>query len=209
MTRLSESPPDYSEFDDLIANLTDLDLSATPNLPPLRSPRTPPPNRPIGSPGPTPQTPRRPATHIYEFESPSRSGRTTQWSEASFYSQGVSDGRVRVIAKSPKPPHKKKKAFVVFFGRCPGVYHSWFGTTGAERQVKGMLYAVSQGYSTVEEAQEAFNYARERSWTGVRGSGPPSLLASALPAIPTIPQPLTSNRQTHNPLHGATASAPK
>jgi hypothetical protein len=79
MTRLSESPPDYAEFDDLIANLTNLDLSATPNPPPPRSPRTPSPNRPIGSPGPTPQTPRRPATHIYEFESPSRSGRTTQW----------------------------------------------------------------------------------------------------------------------------------
>jgi hypothetical protein len=80
MTRLSESPPAYSELDALIANLTTLDLAASTGNPrPPCSPRTPPPNRPVDSPQPTPQTPRRPATSVYEFESPTRSGRTTQW----------------------------------------------------------------------------------------------------------------------------------
>ncbi|KAJ7863695.1 hypothetical protein B0H13DRAFT_1899467 [Mycena leptocephala] len=224
MTRLSESPPAYSELDALIANLTTLDLAASTGNPrPPCSPRTPPPNRPVDSPQPTPQTPRRPATSVYEFESPTRSGCTTQWRVSthlfmrSLLTIWMTQVRgllllTRVVAKTPwvpKAARKKNRAFVVFFGRAPDVYHSWYGPTGAEIQVKHVSHAVFQGYSSLKEAQAAFAYARERSWIGVRDSRSPSPTGPPLRAIPTIPLPLASDTTPHNPLHSAKASAPK
>jgi hypothetical protein len=60
------------------------------------------------------------------------------------------------------------------------------------------------------EAQAMFDYAQQRSWTGVRHSRPlsPSDAPLDVPAVPALPVPLDSDAVLHNPLHGSAASAP-
>ncbi|KAJ7601288.1 hypothetical protein DFH06DRAFT_1353505 [Mycena polygramma] len=186
-----DSPPPYSEVDTLIVGLGNVNLTAEPHRPPS-SPQTPPRRRGAAD---SPQ----PSAREYQFESPGRSGRTTQW-------QGVPNGRAQAV-RSPARPRPKRGAHAVFFGRHPGVYPEWFGPTGAEKEVKKAKGAVHQGYSSVGEANTAYEYADQHGWTGVRTSRPPSP-SSPPPPLPDLPVPQRFDAQTHNPLHGATASNP-
>ncbi|KAJ7661889.1 hypothetical protein DFH06DRAFT_1325215 [Mycena polygramma] len=226
MTRLSDAPRQYtdSEFDALIAGLTDLDLAASAAQDARAS--TPPP--PDYSPPVTPHI-----TRLYQFESPTRSGCTTQWSEASVLTQGQPNSFVHTVWASPRSRHKKN-AYAVFYGRKPGVYKKWFGPHGAEAQVKKVSGALFQGYFNDVEAMAAYRYAQERGWTAVRGLQPPPPgppppgpsppspppLSSASRRIreqpspstapphlsPTLPQPLDSGTIGHNPLQGSCTS---
>ncbi|KAJ7040187.1 hypothetical protein C8F04DRAFT_1254363 [Mycena alexandri] len=130
-----------------------------------------------------PSTPPRPSGgdgRLYTYRSPTRAGETTSWAEAAAATQGVAGGRAHLAVKPPKARHRKKRAYVVFFGRIPGVYDSW---SEAEAQVKG--------------ARPAF--AVEHGWTRVCDSSPTPLRftveAAPLGALP-IPTAAT------NPLHG-------
>ncbi|KAJ6499620.1 hypothetical protein C8R47DRAFT_1211929 [Mycena vitilis] len=127
-------------------------------------------------------------------------------SEASFFSQSVPNGRAQAI-RSPARPRTKRVAHVVFFGRRPGVYREWFGPTGAEKEVTKAKGAVHQGYSSVGEADAAYEYADEHGWTGVRTSRPSSPSSPPVP-LPDLPIPQRFDAETHNPLHGATPSNP-
>ncbi|KAJ7618264.1 hypothetical protein DFH06DRAFT_1342537 [Mycena polygramma] len=207
-------PPPYSvsdphiqqsnaQVDPLIATVSNLNISGRTRAPlPVGNRR--PQNTPPSSPVPAPLTPPRPVRR-YQFTSPTRSGTTTEWSEASQLSQGVPQGSVRsVVPKSPKK-RSKKKAYVVFYGIIPGVYPEWYGPEGAEVQVSGVPGSLYQGYSSPVDADGAYNYARGRNWTGVRtrhsrlrsDRAPPS--SSAIEALP-VPTPLFDF--SHNPLHG-------
>ncbi|KAJ7035428.1 hypothetical protein C8F04DRAFT_1258980 [Mycena alexandri] len=209
MTALSQTARQYTddEFETLIANLDDLHLATVQTGPRPRTP-PPPPLPPNYSP-PVPTTPARPNSRVYQFQTPTRSGRTREWSEASHHTQGVPHALVRTIQSPTTPRTKKRGAYTVFYGRQPGVFKHWFGVGGAQVQVTGVPSAVHQGYATVAEAEAAFNYALERSWVAVRGSRPPSPSELPQTAIPTLPLPQDLTVSIHNPLHGASPSTPK
>ncbi|KAJ7015937.1 hypothetical protein C8F04DRAFT_1283752 [Mycena alexandri] len=80
----------------------------------------------------------------------------------------------------------------------------WSGPARAEAQVKGVQGAIHQGYSSLNEAKAAYQYARERGWIMVRPPSP----ANPSPPIPALPEPLQS-LHISNPLHGSAASKPR
>ncbi|KAJ7617533.1 hypothetical protein DFH06DRAFT_1342948 [Mycena polygramma] len=194
-------PPPYEARDEyqdpvlnrLISGLSDLQVSA---LSSPRAPRSPPPR------APPPRTPSPTPTRLYAFSSPTRSGHTTEWSEAAHHTQGSPQGHARAIIKPRKKSRRKSNAYVVFFGVVPKVYDHWYGPNQAHEQVSGVPGSVSKGYGTRPEAEAAFAYAVARNWTGVRRrrySSPPTPPS----AIFTLPVPMSSLDPSPNPLHGS------
>ncbi|KAJ7017741.1 hypothetical protein C8F04DRAFT_1278923 [Mycena alexandri] len=208
-------PPYVDPVDELLAGLTHLTIrqSATtdaPSPPHARFSRSPP-RRPALSSPPTavapapstlshvPSTPSRPSPRLYAYSSPTQSGVTAAWSQAAAATQGVPGGKVHLISKPAKKPRRKNAAYVVFFGRAPGVYNDW---SQAEAQVKGARPAIHQGYSTRAAAVAAFNYALDQGWTRVCGSGSFPLPFTVQPApLDSLPIP-TSLMAAPSPLHG-------
>jgi ribonuclease HI len=47
----------------------------------------------------------------------------------------------------------QNKSYAVLRGRRPGIYDEWFGTLGAEAQIKGFPGAVYKGFTSREEAE--------------------------------------------------------
>ncbi|KAJ7820350.1 hypothetical protein B0H14DRAFT_3472424 [Mycena olivaceomarginata] len=171
---------------------------------------------PVASPPRTP--PRRSAVSrttvfsiadstVYEVESPTRRGLTTEWFDLSPFmsalplmvlrsiagtaTQGIPGGHVRAIQR-PTPKKKKRvtaAAYAVFCGRMCGVFNTWEDT---EPLVTGVRNNIFRGYPTVTQARAAFAYAEARSWTRVCD-------ADVTP-IPTLPQPLLAG-DIDNPLH--------
>ncbi|KAJ7500581.1 hypothetical protein B0H11DRAFT_1909007 [Mycena galericulata] len=191
-------PPEYDddELSNLIASLSDLDLaSLQQSPPPAPPPRTPSPRQttPVS-------TPRRTRVHqsYYQYHSPTKSGRTSDWSEAAHYSQGVPGASVHRVFKSSEVSSPKPGAYAVFYGRGPGTYSRWSGPDGAAVQVTGVSGALHQGYPTAEEADAAFQYALTHGWTGQRPSPTNFILAP----IPSLPIPVSPSVSSHNPLHG-------
>ncbi|KAJ7884913.1 hypothetical protein B0H13DRAFT_2343485 [Mycena leptocephala] len=198
---------DDPEFNALIANLNLHDVQ-----PPISSgtppPRTPSPRPPAYSvtahtfPSIRPRTYTRspaattPATPpVYHFVSPTQQGYTPEWSLAGSATQGVRGGHVHTVRSPRQKPHTGTKvAYVVFCGRCPGVYRRWSET---ERYVSRVSCCIFRGYTTVEAAEAAFAYALARSWTRVSDS-------SIVTAIPALPQPHPEN-SNDNPLHDTEA----
>ncbi|KAJ7615093.1 hypothetical protein DFH06DRAFT_1343947 [Mycena polygramma] len=194
-----------SQIDALIAGVSNLNVSGPRTDVPLpvgNRPQTPP-----SSPVPTPHTPQRPVRR-YQISSPTRSATTSEWSQASQLSQGVPHTTVRNVAQKSPKKRGKNQAYVVFYGLIPGVYKKWYGPEGAEIQISGVPGSLYRGYPSTPDAEAAYNYARERNWTGVRtrqqrflGAVSPSSAIAALP----VPTPLLDF--SHNPLHGPADSA--
>ena len=47
-----------------------------------------------------------------------------------------------------------KKCYAVARGRRPGIYDTWYGTGGAEEQIRGYAGALYRGFATREEARQ-------------------------------------------------------
>ncbi|KAJ7254767.1 hypothetical protein C8J57DRAFT_1518394 [Mycena rebaudengoi] len=148
---------------------------------------------------PSPSTPQR-RTAIYTYHSPTQHGVTADWhvSLAGSASQGIPHGSVRTAQKAKKS-HHAKGAYVVFHGRRPAVYLTW---DEAKVSVSGSPNAIYRGYSTLERAQAAFKYAKDRGWTRSSDSQSP---ASTISDLPTPMLAL----ETPNPLHGEDIMANK
>ncbi|KAJ7280548.1 hypothetical protein C8J57DRAFT_1219861 [Mycena rebaudengoi] len=148
---------------------------------------------------PSPSTPQR-RTAIYTYHSPTQHGVTADWhvSLAGSASQGILHGSVRTAQKAKKS-HHAKGAYVVFHGRRPAVYLTW---DEAKVSVSGSPNAIYRGYSTLERAQAAFKYAKDRGWTRSSDSQSP---ASTISDLPTPMLAL----ETPNPLHGEDIMANK
>ncbi|KAJ7182627.1 hypothetical protein C8R43DRAFT_940752 [Mycena crocata] len=215
---MSDSPPAYVSLDihDLIATFSGLQVAAVgettpprrrrhqhqqsgvPTAAPIPAPVTPtPPVTPLHYPITPPQSTQR----LYEIQSSTYSGTTPEWSQAAHLTQGIPNSHVRSVVSPPQKPRGKKGGIAVFFGVLPGPYPKWNGPDGAEVQVRRISGAIYQGYSTFAEAQAAFEYARGKSWTGVRDSRrlrslPSSSSRDLIRALP-VPDPRP------NPLHGA------
>ncbi|KAJ7165266.1 hypothetical protein C8R46DRAFT_1220401 [Mycena filopes] len=196
----------------------------TPSIPPLRRPTstqaarsaTPPSSPPTARPATPPSSPQtaRPATplslpqtaarpttpppslssSVYYFNSPTRRGYTSSWALAGALTQGVPGAYVRAVNKTSKR-RTKKAAYVVFFGRVPGVFLTWDETQLLVNRVKNTIF---RGYSTVNAAQAAYAYAHAMHWTRICGSALP---ASPAP-LPTLPSPTMADNLP-NPLHGS------
>ncbi|KAJ7666204.1 hypothetical protein DFH06DRAFT_1127332 [Mycena polygramma] len=128
---------------------------------------------------------------LYQFESPTRRGLTTEWSIAGSATQGVPGAHVRAVQKRPR---KKKNApaaaYTVFRGRKTGVSLTWEEVKPLVIGARGAIY---RSYTTVEAAHAAYTYAWARSW--VRSTNDP--LGAGIPHLPA-PVPDASK---HNPLH--------
>ncbi|KAJ7448469.1 hypothetical protein B0H11DRAFT_2247757 [Mycena galericulata] len=189
-------PPEYedNELAQLIAGLSDLELAD------LERPRTPPrPSTPSPRLTTTPHVAASAPGNLYEYHSPTKSGRTTDWGEAAHYSQGVPGGSVQNVGKPVKHRRPKPRAYAVFFGRQPGPYLRWSGANGASAQVTGVSAAIHQGYASQSEAEAAFAYAQTRGWTGTRPNG-----SQTIPTpINSVPTPVVlPSVSFDNPLHG-------
>ncbi|KAJ7642977.1 hypothetical protein DFH06DRAFT_1326006 [Mycena polygramma] len=173
---MPSSPPPYpaSDFDTLLNSFRRLDLASGSST----------------SSSSTRET-------LYRVETPTKLRYTSHWDEAAQLSQGVPAARATRIARKPKS-RSTKKAYVVFFGRIPGVYKTW---AEARVQVDGAGGNIHQGYPSEETGLAAFEYARERGWVGVCTSRPPSPRPVPVSTpIPSLPEPV-GLADTPNPLH--------
>ncbi|KAJ6458092.1 hypothetical protein DFH09DRAFT_1349428 [Mycena vulgaris] len=210
---MNDLPPDYDndELAQLLASLSDLRLAPPQQETPPRPPFTTP--IPISWDSTSPHANLcvsfanqicahlRLVTAIMSLSPKSSSLSRISRSEAAEQTQGVPGGRVRRVDKPPTPGRQKKRGYVVFYGRIPGVYAHWNGPHGAEAQVKGIKGSLYQGYTLLDNATEAFNYARARGWTAPRTSRPPS--PSSTSAIVTLPTPSASPPASGELTHAA------
>ncbi|KAJ7784198.1 hypothetical protein B0H16DRAFT_1446456 [Mycena metata] len=177
------SLPDYGDAE-LIALIVNLDLSSTIGADP---PRTPPRVSP-SAPTQLHTFPSSASRHvraqqtIYQFESPSGSGYTSDWSSAGFATQAVPNGRVRAVqqGRSKKKNGGKKAAYTVFCGLRCGVFNTWAETRPLVTAIPNSIF---KGYTTRSEAQAAFDYATARGWTRVANH-------SVASGIPQLPRPI-------------------
>ncbi|KAJ7431200.1 hypothetical protein B0H11DRAFT_2262223 [Mycena galericulata] len=132
---------------------------------------------------PPPSTPERP--RLYRYESPSKSGYTPHWDVAAEVVHDIPGATARRLNKKKKGGGKKG-GYAVFVGTQIGTFARW---EDARRFVDGVPGNIHQGYSSLERAQAAFEYARQRSWTRVvPAAGRPMLPPPA--AIPKLPTPI-------------------
>ncbi|GLB38702.1 hypothetical protein LshimejAT787_0505670 [Lyophyllum shimeji] len=73
------------------------------------------------------------------------------------------------------PSHRKKRAYIVFKGRTPGVYRTWDATND---QVSGFTNNSFRGYRTEEAANAAWHHTLANSTTGPPGSSQQRLQAT-------------------------------
>ncbi|KAJ7604346.1 hypothetical protein DFH06DRAFT_1349478 [Mycena polygramma] len=150
-----------------------------------------------------PSTPPRGSSRsarLYAYQNANTAGITTSWSEAAALTQGVAGGSS--LRLTPKSKSKARVgAYVVFFGRVPGVYEFWYEE--AEPHVKGVKGSLYQGYQTPELATAAYEYARERGWTHVLPC--PRIRFTTAPIL-RLPTPVGALDDTPNPLHNATST---
>ncbi|KAJ7178544.1 hypothetical protein C8R43DRAFT_942197 [Mycena crocata] len=190
------SPPSCPlyDIDEILASLTLEDDGKDPR--PDSSP-TPPPKSPE-----PPATPERRSTRsapctparqradphssstIYVFQSPQKSGFTSDWSEAANATQGTSRSHVRAVYKTAKSRTGKILAYVVFRGRTIGVFESW---DPVRVSTTGVRFALHQGYMSVEAAHHAFSLAQENGWTRTASA---TLLSSPI-NITNAPLPIS------------------
>ncbi|KAG6806048.1 hypothetical protein H0H92_012904, partial [Tricholoma furcatifolium] len=83
----------------------------------------------------------------------------------------------------------KAKAFVVFKGRIPGVYQSWHA---CKDQVSGYSNNSYEGFSSLEEAQAAWDHSLMTHTTGPPGSSAAHLNSLSQP--PQTPQKIQTPR---------------
>ncbi|KAJ7823664.1 hypothetical protein B0H13DRAFT_2375958 [Mycena leptocephala] len=204
---MTADPDNSAEYDDpaFIALLASLDLADI--QPTRRALRTPSPrlqSLPIDARHTFPNMTARSYTSasssrppIYQFESPTTRGHTTEWSTAGVATQGVRNSHVHAIRAGCRSNYRKsstKKAYAVFCGRDTSVFLTWAQTRPLVERVRNCLF---RGYGSVAEADAAFAYAVARSW--VRISGAP------VTAIPALPQPIRIGDRL-NPLNGSEES---
>ncbi|KAJ7041934.1 hypothetical protein C8F04DRAFT_1176591 [Mycena alexandri] len=143
-------------------------------------------------------------SRLYQYSSPARSGLTADWQPrhtAAAATQGVSHGRPQLLTPTKSRSRRKKAAYVVFYGRRPGVYTTWAETEPLVKAVSGSLF---QGYYSLDSAVAAFAYAQARSWTRVcpppHHSRLPQSQSIRQPPIPLLPSP-AADLDAPNPLH--------
>ncbi|KAJ7886986.1 hypothetical protein B0H13DRAFT_2342627 [Mycena leptocephala] len=107
--------------------------------------------------------------------------------------QGVVCASVHTVERATPIPKTKKKVYVVFCGLRCGVFLTW---PEARALVQNVRNSIFRGYTSVSDANAAFQYAQARSWTRVVNS-------TAVAPIPALPQPLGPDNDGANPLHGS------
>ncbi|KAJ7925373.1 hypothetical protein B0H13DRAFT_2314586 [Mycena leptocephala] len=160
------------DLDKIIARLTLEDEGVIPAR--ARTPVTPPPAySPNANPSsPVPATPSSPSLSprrttvrsptVYSFTSPARTGFSQHWSEAAAATQGTSNSHVRAMSQPGTTNMAVKLAYVVFRGVEIGVFLTWNETAAV---TSGVRFSLQQGYSTVEQAHAAFEFAHCMGWT--------------------------------------------
>ncbi|PBK66556.1 hypothetical protein ARMSODRAFT_1021353 [Armillaria solidipes] len=105
---------------------------------------------------------------LYSIQSATFTGNTPDWSHAAELTQGQPGAHVEVITSRVHRPlvRGRRKMYVVFFGREPGVYTSW---DECLHRVSGASEAVFTTYRGMEVVTAAYQYAQKRGWTGTTG----------------------------------------
>ncbi|KAK6984033.1 hypothetical protein R3P38DRAFT_2807229 [Favolaschia claudopus] len=124
----------------------------------------------------SPETQRRGPIPGYVVHSPEYQGVVMTWFKAGALTQGVPNSRARALRPRKQPPHPKRLAYTIFYGGEVGVFTEW---PRVAELTKGHGVAIHQGFPSVEAAQSALDYARERGWT--RDSTPPDSAAAPPP----------------------------
>ncbi|KAJ7251187.1 hypothetical protein B0H12DRAFT_1234256 [Mycena haematopus] len=178
-----ESVPLY-DLDEIIANLT---LEDEPRVIPS-----------------APSTPTRPSLAsrtVYKVSSPTAETLVEDWSAAGTATQRTPQTRTTAVRKARTPRGPKRLAYTVFRGRTIGVFDTW---VEAEAATSGMRFALHQGYSTRQQAEDAFAFAQGKGWTCESATWtavPVSSADAPQPVLdPTGPRsPLAAQRKTGDP----------
>ncbi|KAK7008537.1 hypothetical protein R3P38DRAFT_3210864 [Favolaschia claudopus] len=175
-SRKTSSEYDDAQFVEFLASLN-LNGPEQDSLFTSSSPRTPSP-RPSRIRGTVSLTPQRlhPAPTVYRFESPTKSGYTTEWfasiplchpsiticrAVAAALGQGGPDSSVRVVHQG-SPRKGRKEAYAIFAGPRCGVFNTWYAMSF--RAHFADLLTVIQGGARAE-ADDAFAYAQSNGLT--------------------------------------------
>ncbi|KAJ7179736.1 hypothetical protein C8R46DRAFT_1212276 [Mycena filopes] len=153
---------------------------------------SPPPTAPLQ--GNVPVRPITPVQHgpLYVYRSPTQHGVTTDWSEAAHATMGIPHATSVRLTPAPRRT-RKKRAYVVFFGRIPGWYTKWDDVLPLVSGVHGALH---QGYETPARAKAAYEFAQAKLWTGISAS---ALVPSS--AVLSMPVPLAADDVLPSALH--------
>ncbi|KAJ7017141.1 hypothetical protein C8F04DRAFT_1279936 [Mycena alexandri] len=149
--------------------------------------RRSPPRTPTARPPPSSSSSPPPSSSptVYKVSSPAQTGYLADWSEAANLTRASPHTTVRAVRKTPAKRRSKKAAYVVFRGRSIGVFLTW---EEVSRATSGVRFALQQGYTTVDDAQVAFDTAVSKGWTCA------SDFWRATPVLPSqAPAPLTTD----------------
>ncbi|KAJ7019603.1 hypothetical protein C8F04DRAFT_1197520 [Mycena alexandri] len=141
-----------------------------------------------------PTTPQRASTSRYIVSTPDRPERpivATSWFEAGSISHSVAQSTVRRMDSPRRSRKSRSAAYTVFYGGADGAFTDW---TRVSASITGHGVAIYSGFSSLEEAQAAFDYARAKGWTA---DAPSYTIPQALPPAP-LPLPSSYDR---NPLN--------
>ncbi|KAJ7043430.1 hypothetical protein C8F04DRAFT_1175263 [Mycena alexandri] len=178
-------PPDYegdSDVDVIVRNF-DFDLNE----------RAVQPNRVSTPPPPVSLVPRASTSRyiVSTRDRPERPIVTTSWFEAGSISHSVAQSTVRRMDSPRRSRKPRSAAYAVFYGGAVGAFTDW---TRVSASITGHGVAIYSGFSSLEEAQAAFDYARAKGWTA---DAPSYTIPQALPPAP-LPLPSSYDR---NPLN--------
>ncbi|KAJ7126589.1 hypothetical protein C8R43DRAFT_958077 [Mycena crocata] len=172
------SPPDISRL------FADLSISASESLPSeAENPSSAQGSASINM-SPTIQDVER----LYTYSTLEIAGLTETWDVAASQTQGVPGGSPLLLTPKSKK-RSKKGGFAIFHGRRKGAFRHWHEVAPL---VIGVSNSIYQGYPMLELARAAFEYALQRGWTRICGSGPTTLTSLALPAsaVSSLPSPI-------------------
>ncbi|KAJ7173535.1 hypothetical protein C8R46DRAFT_1215466 [Mycena filopes] len=174
--RASTPPPSYAEEV----------FNPAPNSSPPRRREPSPPN----TPAPNSSQPTASSPTVYEITTPTKTTFSTDWSEAAAATQASS---VRAVRKTRK--RSKKAAYVVFRGRSVGVFKLWAEVLEA---TSGVRFALHQGYTTLEAAENAFHLALINGWACDSQSWRATPIQRSQAPLPLADDPTTVSPETPN-----------
>ncbi|KAJ7702597.1 hypothetical protein B0H16DRAFT_1748213 [Mycena metata] len=193
---IAERPPGYEgdpEVDAIVRNF-DFDLydrAARPRDVVSTAPRPSPPVTPVRPSAPSPPSCSQPPSGSgYAVRTPTGTTTTVSWFEAGSLSQSVPGSSAHRL-NSRRPRKTRAVAYTVFYGGQVGAFTDW---NLVHASITGHGLAIYSGFTSLNAAQTAIEYARARGWT-----------ADAPPTVhDTSPLPLPSSYDD-NPLNlGAT-----
>ncbi|KAJ7029549.1 hypothetical protein C8F04DRAFT_1187572 [Mycena alexandri] len=131
------------------------------------------------------------ATSSAPPDRPERTIVATSWFEAGSIRHSVAQSTVRRMDSPRRSRKPRSAAYAVFYGGAVGAFTDW---TRVSASITGHGVAIYSGFSSLEEAQATFDYARAKGWTA---DAPSYTIPQPCPLPPSpCPLPMIAIRST-------------